>query len=289
MATQNQKTTKNLPAKTREPEPETTAIVQYGEWSPEQIDKESKELATGGGDYWKTPTGNSIIRFLPPKIGWPSPFVIRHQHFVTMPGIDKPVVFVCPKMHEQKQCLVCDKAKQMEASGNRRDLDAAKKLGPRKGVLSNIIADPKNTEAAVMIWSFGVTVYNFLKQIREDDANGGNFMSPTAKGFNLVINRVGTTKDDTKYTVMPERNNSALVNMDWIEQQTDLRRLVRLPTTEQQKRLLNGEDPRDVWGDGDADEAPRRSRRQDADQPDVPEGTGRTAEDDMFDDEVDLD
>ena len=103
-----------------------------------------------------------------------------------------------------------------------------------------------------------------------------------------MVKREGTKKDDTRYSIIPGRGQTPLANMEWIDQQQDLRRLLRIPTVDQQKRLFEGEDPKDVWGDaGDAPASKPRSRR-DEEVIDVDPGK-RTAEDDLFDDEVDLD
>jgi len=264
------------------------AVVAYGDWSEDQMNKESKEMSSGG-DFWKVPVGRTTVRFLPPKIGWPSPFVIQHQHFINMPGVEKAIIFACPKMHESKKCLACEKADKLETSGNSRDAKAAKNLRPSKRVMANVVIDPKNPENSVSIWAFGKRVYDALKAIRTDDENGGNFLDPIG-GFNIGVLRVGTGKDDTAYTLTPGREQSKLVNMDWIEIQRDLRQLLRIPTVDQQNRLFDGEDPKDVWGDKEEVGAPATPKRGKKDVIDVDVDDGqRTAEDDLFDDEVDLD
>ncbi len=281
-----------MPPKTKEEKQlvkqQTQAIVQYGDWTEEQMKQDDKEMSSGG-DFWKCPTGRTSVRFLPPKLGWPSPFVIQHQHFIRMPGVEKAIVFACPKEHESKKCLACDKADALETSGNSRDAKQSKALRPQRRVMANVIVTPKDPESSVMIWAFGKRVYDALKAIRTDDENGGNFLDPI-KGFNISVNRTGQGKDDTVYTLTPAREVTQLLNMDWIEIQSDLRKLIRIPTVDQQKRLFDGEDPRDVWGDkGDSDdEAPRQKKGKDKDVIDVDPDT-RTAEDDLFDDEVDLD
>lgn len=267
------------------------AIVQYGEWTPEAMEKESQEISSGG-DFWKVPVGRTTVRFLPPKLGWPSPFVIQHQHFIDMPG-QKQVIFCCPRLHEGKTCLACAKADKMETSGNSRDAKIAQRLRPNKRIMANVVVAPsKEGTQKVSVWAFGKQVYEQLKAIREDDTAGGNFLDPI-KGFNISVNRKGTGKDDTKYTLMAAREQSKLPNMDWIEVQRDLRKLIRIPTEDQQKRLLDGEDPRDVWGQDSEGGGRRRSRDEDEDVIDVDDDDSskgkRTAEDDLFDDEVDLD
>jgi hypothetical protein len=269
---------------------QTTAIATYGDWTPEQMEEEAKEMG-GGGAWWKPPVGTTVVRLLPPKIGWKSPFVIQHQHFIRMPGVDGAVIFCCPKMHESKTCLACAKSEQLEASGNARSERAARDLRPQKRMMTNIVVNPKDAQSKVQVWAFGRTVYDQLKAIRENDEGGGNFIDPIS-GFNLGVKRVGTGKDDTKYTIIPSRTASGLVNMEWIDVQTDLRRMIRIPTTEQQARLLEGEDPRDVWSDdaSDAKEGRRAaSAKQAGDVVDATTVETRTAEDDLFEDEVDLD
>ncbi len=284
-------TTTKQTSKTKPAPVETTAIATYGEWTPEQMEEESKTMSTGG-DFFKVPQGNTNVRFLPPKIGWKSPFVIQHQHFIDMPGLDRPVIFCCPKMHQSQKCLACAKADAMEASGNARDERAARRLRPAKRVMANIVVNPKDPESKVQIYAFGKTVYEQLKAIRENDEGGGNFMDPI-KGFTITIKRVGAGKDDTKYTLIAARAITPLANMDWIEVQGDLRRLIRIPTVDQQKRLFDGEDARDVWGDGDGGGSRRSSKPSDDDDAidadAVEKPSGKTAENDLFDDEVDLD
>jgi len=271
---------------------EETSLVKYGEWSMDQVDEDAKEMASGSGDFLKLETGKNRIRFLPPKMGWKTPFVIQHQHFIKMPGLERAIIFSCPKMHEGKRCLACEKATQMENAGNARDGKFAKELKPKKRMMANVIAEPDDSEAAIKILGFGVQIFNQLKAIREDGEAGGNFMDPV-NGFVININRVGQ-KLDTEYTCIPVRQQTPLANMDWIEQQGDLRKLIRIPTVDQQKRLFDGEDAKDVWAEpkgGDEDEpAPRSSKPASSkkDVIDVKPGK-RTAEDDMFDDEVELD
>lgn len=271
------------------PEP-TKAIVEYGDWTPEQMDDEARELGNDG-EYWKPPVGSTTIRVLPPKVGWKGPFTIQHQHFVRLPGVEHPVSFCCPLVHAKLECAVCARREQLLATGNKRDAKQAEDLHPQRRVLANIIVGPKDPNAKVKIWGFGKTVYQMLKQIRENEEAGGNFLDPK-RGFNLSVTRVGTTKETTKYTVAASRQTSALANMDWINQQVDLKTKIRLPTLEQQHRLLEGEDPRDVWADDDSardDSRGSRSRRRDEDVIDADGVERRSAEDDAFDDEVDVD
>lgn len=262
---------------------ETQALVTYGEWTPEQMEKESTEMSSGN-DFWKAPVGTTSVRFLPPKIGWPSPFVIQHQHYIEMPNLDHAIIFCCPLMHDKRTCLACKKADQMESSGNPRDAQVSKKLRPRKRVLANIILGNKESEAKVQIYGFGKSVYDQLKAIRENSEGGGNFLDPH-KGFNVLIKRVGTGKDDTEYTLIPARAQTPLLNMGWIDMQTDLRKLVWVPTEDQQVRLFKGEDPKEIRGEAKAER--QRAKAEDDDLDGA--APGRTAEDDLFDEEIDVD
>lgn len=265
------------------PKQETTAIATYGEWTPEAMERESREMASGG-EYWKPEVGRNIVRFLPPRVGQQSPFVVNHQHFVRMPGVDKPIVFSCPRMHEQKRCLVCSKADQLEASGSQRDAAAARDLRPSRRMFANIVVNPSEAGAKISLWGFGKTVYDQLRAIKEDDENGGDFLNPKT-GFDISVRRKGTGKTDTEYHLQAARQSTPLANPDWLSALPDLRKLIKVPTEEQQRRLLDGEDPKDVWAD--SERKPRREAAMSGDVIDVDPG-GRTAEDDLFDDEVEV-
>ncbi len=282
---------------TKKNEEEETALATYGEWTHEQMEKESSEMSTGG-DFWKAPVGNTTVRLLPPKLGWKSPFTIQHQHFVPVPGAANKIIFSCPRMHLQQKCLVCLKADQLEESGNSKDVRMAKELRPNKRMLANAVVNvTKEGGGKLVVWTFGKTVYDQMRAIRESEEGGGNFLDPI-KGFNLVVNRVGSGRDDTEYKVIPARNATRLGNMEWIEMQEDLSKLVRIPTVEQQKRLLDGEDPRDVWGDPKVDRAHGSLRKRDdasdidtsaIDAASTDKKKSPTAEDDLFDNDLDLD
>lgn len=267
-----------------------TAITSYGDWSPEQMEEESREMA-GSGVYWKVPDGRSVVRVLPQKAEWgKSPFLIQHQHFITLPGIPHKIVFCCPKQHEAKTCLACSKAAQLESSSNARDRRAADGLKPNKRVMANVVVNPKDARSSVQVWTFGKQVYDQLRAIRENPDAGGNFLDPH-RGFNLSVRRTGVDLS-TKYAISAARESTPLANMEWLEIQTDLRRLVRIPSVQQQERLFDGEDPRDVWGsdDDDARPAPSQTRRATRDDViDTQADERNTAEDDLFDDEVDVD
>jgi hypothetical protein len=266
----------------------STSLVEYGTWSPEAMEEESKAIDTKS-DFWKVPVGKTVARFMPPLLGWKtnkgSPFSVQHQHFIHMPGIEQVIIFNCPKMHENKFCGGCQRADKLETSGAALDMKMAKKLRPQKRVLANVIIDHR-TNPRLVIWAFGKTVYDQLKSIRGDDENGGDFLDPSARGFDIVVERKGTGQFDTEYTLTASRNRSPLKDMEWIGMQKDPSQFVHIPTKDQQERLLAGEDPRDVWGEGREDRG-RRAPREDV--IDVDAGPAqRTAEDDLFDDEVDL-
>ena len=267
---------------------EAGEIVQYGDWTPEQIKEEDKEMSSGG-EFWKPQVGRQLVRFLPPLPGWKGPFTIQHQHFINMPGVEHKIIFTCPKQHKNKPCVACARADKLETAGNSKDTKQAKKLRAQRRVGANVIVTPKDPTSKVSIWWFGKRVYGQLKGFREDVENGGNFLDPL-KGYDISVTRVGTGKDDTVYTLVLARNQTQLLNMGWITAQTDLRKFIRIPTVEQQKRLLDGEDPRDVWNDGNEPQRPAASSDLDDDLDGTPvKGSGRTAEDDLYDDEVDLD
>lgn len=231
-------------------------IQQWGSYEPEAAEAEQQELdKLGGGTFLKLKVGRNVVRILPPKVGQKSPFVITHQHVINIPGKENPLSFNCPRMMSKQPCPVCQKAEQLRSTGRQADYDAAGALLPRLRVYSNVI-DRANPEAGPRILAMGKTIHEELVGLRNDQDAGGDFTHPF-DGFDIVIKRTGTTKNDTEYDVKPARENSALGDLSWIEMQSDNRRFAMVPSLDDIRKLLSGEG----LDDDDSAPAPRRRRR----------------------------
>jgi hypothetical protein len=133
----------------------------------------------------------------------------------------------------------------------------------------------------VQILTLGVSVYRQLASIRKDVDSGGDFCDPSAKGFDIIIDRVGTTKNDTEYYVRPDNKRTALGNMDWYENQYDLSVYCKVKTIAEIRSMMAGEDSAE-----EEEEEDKRPRRDD-DQHRPVQRSRRTAQDDISQDEED--
>jgi len=213
-------------------------IVQYGSYSIEAANAEAKELerASGSG-FLRLGEGEHYLRFLPPPVGAESPFVTAHQHFIRMPGEEKPISFNCPRMMARGQCPACAKAEQLRSTGDSEDYKLAGQFFAKLRIYANVI-DREAEELGPQIFAYGKTIQTPLTAIRGNKREGGDFTDPTSSGFDIVITRAGTGQFDTEYSVRRSIKFSPLGDMSWIEQQADLSRYKKVPTIDEIKSQL---------------------------------------------------
>lgn len=219
-------------------------IIKYGSYSLEQAEKEQAELESGDAAFMSFKVGRNVIRILPPPVGKNSPFRIVYQHFFNIPGKQEPIVFVCPRYELKKPCPVCAEADRLKSTGNPVDEERADGLYARRRIYCNAInrAEP---EKGPRIAAFGKTVHEPLLALRKNEEEGGDYTNPE-NGFDVVVNRTGTGKNDTKYVVTPSRTNTPLAStpeqmQDWIDTQHNLERYAKCPTEQELNKLLFGE------------------------------------------------
>ena len=237
-------------------------IVQYGEYT----EAEATAVAETGArnNFFKMEAGKSRIRVLPPLLGKVALKVVS-QHFVDVPGATRPIVFACPRILSQgkQRCIVCEKAQKLERSGSPADRDRANDLFPRRRVFANII-DRSRPDDGPLVYEFGKTVHEALAGLRNDQDAGGDFTNPY-KGFDVIIERKGTGRMDTKYTVRAARQSTVLSEdseqmNDWIKNQADLDTQARLLSDDDIRRRLSeaaGQQPEPSDADEDAPSKPQ--------------------------------
>ncbi|KKN67990.1 hypothetical protein LCGC14_0455460 [marine sediment metagenome] len=213
-------------------------LQKYGEYTVESAEEEQKQIDESSSvDYLKLSVGRNVVRFLPPPVGKTSPFKIVQQHFLKLPGMPSPVKFACPRyLKPSGHCIVCAKANELYRSGNSADKERGYELFPKRRVYANVI-DRSNQEKGPIILEMGKTIHEPLVKIRKNEDIGGNYTHPD-EGFDIVIDRVGTSKNDTKYTVIPARKSSPLGNLEWVEQQHDLDRYSKQHTDAEIREMI---------------------------------------------------
>lgn len=220
-------------------------LRKYGSFDLDEAEKETKELeSSGGADFMSLKVGRNVIRVLPPPAGARSPFKVIHQHFINVPGATGPISFVCPRLTLKKACAVCTEADALRASGNPVDADRANDLFARRRVFTNVI-DRGAPEKGPRVLAFGKTIHEQLLALRTDAEAGGDY-TDVADGFDIIIERQGTGKNDTKYSVRPARGNTPLADTeeqidDWYNSQRSLDQFARVPSAAELAKLIGGD------------------------------------------------
>jgi len=190
-----------------------TAQVEWEEFTEEDAKLEQEEMASGGTDFWKPKEGISIVRFLPKLKGWPKPFKVTREHYITTPTGRRN--YTCPRVFNQP-CVQCDHANKLRTSPKKQEQDLAYDLFSKKQVYARLI-DRAEPDKGAQIYKFGKMVHGELMELFEDD---GDFTHPI-KGYDVKIKKVGTTRYDTKYKCKKGKV-CELGNMEWIAEEADL-------------------------------------------------------------------
>jgi len=220
--------------------PEGSNLVRYGSYEEAAADQEKQAMQ---GDFMTLSVGRNVIRILPPKAGVRSPFFVVHEHYIEMTGRDA-VKFTCPRMHAKRHCIACAKAEELRATGNQVDRDRAGSLFPRKRIYTNVL-DRNAQEQGPKILPFGKTIHEKLIAIRKDPDAGGDFTHPMT-GFDIIIERTGTGKRDTRYEVFGARRASKLSDdietmNGWIDLQPDLTHFAVVKTDDEIRAMFGGQ------------------------------------------------
>jgi hypothetical protein len=210
-------------------------IVQYGTYDAEEAVKEKEDLAKANRKFLELKEGDTYIRILPPPAGKKSPFHTCWQHYIDFPG-GKQVRFACPRQNASQPCMVCRRADELKATGNKKDFEKAKNLFARRRVFANVI-DRNDPEKGVQVAAFGQTIHEQLAEIRANPEVGGDFSHPE-EGFDIVIHRTGKTKNDTEYKCIPARKTTPLGNMEWLSQMFNLEAIEKIPSNDEIRKMI---------------------------------------------------
>lgn len=214
----------------------TGALSKWNPYDEEAAEEEQKQLDEEGGPFMKIKVGRNVIRIPPPIGDMRSPFVVAHQHFINIPGAESAVSFVCPRLAKVGPCPACAKAEELVRSGNPQDAEYGRQLQPRRRVFCNVL-NRKEPDKGMQILAFGKMIHEQLVALRRDPDAGGDFTDPD-RGFDLVIERTGTGRDDTKYKVFAARKSSPFGDPDLILEQNDLLKLATPKPLEEIEAIL---------------------------------------------------
>lgn len=241
--------------------------LSFGEYDEETAAQEAEE-ATAGGNMMKLKVGRNLLRILPPPKGQKKPFRVVYQHFIEMGPVRRSIV--CSRLEARKPCEVCAFIDKLRGSKLDVDQKLAKDMFARRRVFANVI-DRSDPDSGPKVIAFGKTVHEQLLGLRTDEEAGANYTHPIT-GHDIVIERVGTGMSDTKYTVRMGKQKplgeSDDVMQEWIDAQHDLNSYAKIPTLNEVRALLAGEDPSTAEQPAEVSPAPRgrkpRSAEDDA-------------------------
>jgi hypothetical protein len=223
-------------------------LVRYGSYTPEAADSDAARVATITGNvYMELQAGENLVRFIPPKLSMPSPLRVTAMHYVdAIPGLDKKLVFACPRAELKVPCVVCAEVERLSKSPSPSDRERAYKISAGLRVYANVVdrSVPDPTQG-IKVLSFGKMIHNQLKTIRSNTRLGGDWTDPTESGFDILITREGTGQKDTKYSVAAVRDASPLAGsveeINYIiENQHDLEKQVTPIIPEELMQFLGG-------------------------------------------------
>jgi hypothetical protein len=238
------------------------------QWDPvNQGDMEEITKQFGKSEFMKLKVGKTRLRVVPGR--GRKTFMSVQQHRVEIPGEQYARRYTCPG----KGCPICARAAELSRSGNPKDSEAAYQLRATVKVFCNVI-DRADPESGPKVWEFGKKVWGQVESILSNEDAGGDFTDPN-DGFDLIVDRKGTGKNDTEYKVLAARQASPLSEDDaaaevWIDGAPDLSPYTQPKSLDEMRRALGIEE------DDDEPPAPRRGL-----PPKAGQAKRRSVEDDL--------
>lgn len=163
-----------------------------------QEEQKSRKRMAG---FLKIDEGQTMVRIGPPwKMGEPLPVKEAWLHKLKDPndleGVPKWTI-PCPAKNHGKPCLICQRCKQLKATGDKTDKEVAFQWGAQQRYYAQVLQIDKMDEGW-LLWEFGPMVYDPLLAILGNPELGGDITHPVT-GHNCIVDRVGKGKKDTRY------------------------------------------------------------------------------------------
>jgi hypothetical protein len=196
----------------------------------------------------KLVVGRNLVRILPP---WGphirSPFYETYVHYLPNPNDPaKKTATVCPrKTRASKLCASCDKASELYRSQGQASKTAGDFTAGHR-ILANVI-DLQNPALGVLVAEYAPGIYGDILTLMlgsgpDDDTALGDISHPD-RGYNMVIDREGTGKTDTRYKVRFSKAPSPIADRSWLGALNDLSTVYPRRTPDEIAAILAGEDP----------------------------------------------
>jgi len=193
-------------------------------------------------NFWNPKPGvKSTIRILPGKDYLVNPESVFFKKIKVHWGVgpEKKRVTCRQTLQSQSEpvyCPVCEYAASLMNSTRKEDVVLGKEMMAQDRYVMNII-DISEPEKGVQVFECGRGLFNDILQLFLDEEYGD--LDDLNTGRNIKIERVGTTKFDTRYSVMPAAQQSR-VNPRVMEKAYDLDAIYQVPAVSELVAILEG-------------------------------------------------
>lgn len=209
------------------------------------------EDLSGDASFWKPKQGENEIRLLPPP-GLNKPYVVRAQHWLRRGN--QRIVFNCPAVEDENaKCFLCGKVAKLK-EGGKDDKALAGEIAAKTQWLY-IILDMERPQKGPQVYSAPKSVAKDFRTYATDKKDYGPVIFNIKKGYNAILTREGTGKEDTEYSVRMRINPEDVT--EYVEK-ADAPDIVALCEAADNDDMAEGWNT--IFGDAE-EEAPRTRRR----------------------------
>lgn len=224
-------------------------MTRYGAVDLAAIEEDEREFEREAAErkarrgFLQMPEGRTVIRVMPP---W-SPSAKRPYKKVWMhkvrnpadpgkPGISVP----CPAKNFGKPCaLLCKRVQELRLSPAKVDKDAAFDLSAQARYFMSVV-NVADMDAGVKLWEFGPRVYEQVFKLLKDEAGRAVDYTHPETGHNLIVERTGKAKNDTRYFLKLAMKPSPIPNKAWLRDLPDLDKIASLMADDAVQAILEG-------------------------------------------------
>ena len=168
--------------------------------------RDKREASSGafGPKFFLPQGGNSMVRVLPAHANSNGAFFHRiEEHAAHDNGHFSPAF--CPRQVKEP-CPFCEEKERLQAEGSETFLELSREFRAQQKFLFNVVVlstekGGTGIEDGVQVLKSGVKVKRQILDLDQDHSGGWGDVTNIENGHNLVINRRGTTRNDTEYFV----------------------------------------------------------------------------------------
>lgn len=225
-----------------------TAIQKYGSVDLDAVEEEinqlkkEKEESKGRRPFLKLDEGATSVRVAPPwspaaKIPFKKVWLHQLKDPSNLDSMAKFKVACNLKNETSRSCLICKKVGELRRTGDQMDKDIAYAWSSVRKYYAQVVMKEK-VEDGWLLWEMSRTAYNELLKIMRDPDSGGDFTNPV-EGYDLIIDRTGKGKFDTRYSYRLSRKSSEFPKMELLNDMMNLDVMSKEVTDEQAQAFLN--------------------------------------------------